>query len=177
MVPSGSIKNRFFGGQREQGKRYRLTAIGLIPVFLFVLFVALYIIPSFQDGIMEEKEQMTQEMVTVALKVLENYHNKEKADELQQDEAQRQAAKAIEGMTFGEEDLDYFWINDLHPTMIMHPFRPDLEGQDLGHFQDPDGVHLFEEFVRIAREKGSGFYSINGSIMMIQNGLSPSFLM
>jgi len=35
-------------------------------------------------------------------------------------------------MTFGPGDQDYFWINDLQPVMIMHPYSKSLEGENIG---------------------------------------------
>ncbi len=59
-------------------------------------------------------------------------------------------------MTFGPDRQDYFWINDYHPRMIMHPFRPDMEGQDLSGFEDPDGLRLFQAMVDTVQADGSG---------------------
>ena len=51
----------------------------------------------------------------------------------------------------------YIWINDIHPKMVMHPIKPSLNGKDLSDFKDPNGKHLFNEFVKVCREKGEGF--------------------
>ncbi|UMZ72617.1 methyl-accepting chemotaxis protein [Natranaerofaba carboxydovora] len=40
--------------------------------------------------------------------------------------------------------------------MIMHPFSPDLEGENVEDMEDPDGVYLFQEFVDVATEEGEG---------------------
>ena len=32
---------------------------------------------------------------------------------------------------------DYFWIIDMHPNMIMHPYRPELVDSDLNDYKDP----------------------------------------
>src|SRR5512146_2566858 len=52
---------------------------------------------------------------------------------------------------------DYFWINDLHPRMIMHPIKPELNGQDLTASKDPNGKHLFVEFADVVKRQGAGF--------------------
>jgi len=44
---------------------------------------------------------------------------------------------------------DYFWINDMHPRMVIHPYRTDLNGKDLSDYQDPNGKRVFVEFVNI----------------------------
>ncbi len=41
--------------------------------------------------------------------------------------------------------------------MIMHPYRPDLEGQDLSEYRDPNGKYLFAEMVTVVEEQGGGF--------------------
>ncbi|HWV64012.1 MAG TPA: methyl-accepting chemotaxis protein, partial [Oxalicibacterium sp.] len=52
---------------------------------------------------------------------------------------------------------EYFWINDMHPTMVMHPISPALEGKDLTENKDPTGKHLFVEFVKVVKADGAGF--------------------
>ncbi|UTW70494.1 cache domain-containing protein [Anaerobacillus sp. HL2] len=49
--------------------------------------------------------------------------------ELSQEEAQKQAMEVIKNIRYGDTSSDYFWINDMYPN-IMHPLRPDLDGQD-----------------------------------------------
>ncbi len=43
------------------------------------------------------------------------------------------------------------------PRVIMHPYRRDLEGKDLSDFQDTNGNHLFDEFVKTVRQQGAGY--------------------
>ena len=41
--------------------------------------------------------------------------------------------------------------------MIMHPYKPEMDGKDLSDNKDPNGKELFVEFARVAKEKGEGF--------------------
>ena len=34
---------------------------------------------------------------------------------------------------------DYYWINDMHPNMVMHPIKPEMNGNDLSAYKDPNG--------------------------------------
>ena len=70
---------------------------------------------------------------------------------------QKEARDIIGSLRFGAESKDYFWINDTHPTMVMHPVKPALDGKDLSGFKDPNGKFLFKEFVEVCRKKGEGF--------------------
>ena len=45
----------------------------------------------------------------------------------------------------------------MHPRMVMHPIRPELNGQDLTANKDPNGKQLFVEFVRTVQASGAGF--------------------
>ena len=80
-----------------------------------------------------------------------------KENGLSLEEKQKKAAGLIKALRYGPENKDYFWINDLHPTMVMHPYKPEMDGQDLTDNKDPNGKHLFIEFARVAKEKGEGF--------------------
>ena len=50
----------------------------------------------------------------------------------------------------------YFWINDREPKMIMHPLKPSLNGKNLSHLKDPNGVYLFNEMVNVTKTANSG---------------------
>lgn len=43
------------------------------------------------------------------------------------------------------------------PVMVVHPYRPDLDGTVLSNFTDPSGKKLFMEAVRIVKDKGEGY--------------------
>ena len=45
------------------------------------------------------------------------------------EEAKRRTIEAIRAMRY--DGSNYFWINDMHPTMVMHPMKPELDGKDL----------------------------------------------
>ena len=81
----------------------------------------------------------------------------EKENNLSLKQKKRKAAALIKALRYGPENKDYFWINDMHPTMVMHPYKPKLDGKDLSGFKDPNGKKLFVEFVNTCRENGEGF--------------------
>ena len=69
--------------------------------------------------------------------------------------AKADAARLIANLRYQKDD--YFWINDLHARMVMHPIRPDLNGKDLTAFKDPNGKALFVAFVDVVKAKGAGY--------------------
>lgn len=56
------------------------------------------------------------------------------------------------------DKVEYFWINDMSPKMIMHPIKPELDGKDLAGMKDPSGNALFVGFVDVVKKQGAGFY-------------------
>jgi methyl-accepting chemotaxis protein len=100
------------------------------------------------------KEEKTRHVVQAAFGVLEHFHRLETSGELPREEAQRQAAETIRGLRYAESE--YFWINDMHPTMVMHPINAKLNGQDLSGLKDPDGKFLFNDMVSLAGQQGGG---------------------
>jgi methyl-accepting chemotaxis protein len=69
--------------------------------------------------------------------------------------ARKTAASRISKLRYGNGD--YFWINDFGPRMIMHPAKPELDGQDLAETKDPNGKRLFVEAVNVVKAQGAGF--------------------
>lgn len=72
-------------------------------------------------------------------------------------ESQQQYAKSIiEKMRFGSDGKGYFWINDLHPRLVMHPFKPQDSGKDMSDY-DLNGKKVYKEFAKAAQAGGDGF--------------------
>ncbi|WP_298576880.1 methyl-accepting chemotaxis protein [uncultured Luteimonas sp.] len=128
-----------------------LTLLGVLAV-LVVMSLELV---SERRLLLAEKESATRGLVQTAVSLAGHYHARVQSGELTDDEARAGAMGAIKALRFGDDD--YFWINDMHPRMVMHPFKPEMDGTDLSGFADPNGVHLFVEAVERVRDGGGGF--------------------
>jgi methyl-accepting chemotaxis protein len=118
------------------------------------LLVSLLLV-SERTLIMQERQRGVQQAVESAHSLIGHFHAQAVAGKLT-DEAAKEAAKAaIKVLRYSGSE--YFWINDMHPTMVMHPFKPELDGTDLTNNKDPAGTPLFVEFTRTVKEHGSGF--------------------
>jgi len=62
--------------------------------------------------------------------------------------------KTISEMRYGNGD--YFWINDSHPTMVMHPIKPELNGKDLSDNKDAKGKKHFIEMTEVVKNNKDG---------------------
>ncbi|MDY6826080.1 MAG: cache domain-containing protein [Bacillota bacterium] len=137
-------------------ENFRLLLVILL-LLIFVISIYLFLVlPALHGDIYQEKEVFTSEMVESELAVLDHFNNLENQGILSGEEARERAALLIRSMRYGEEDLDYFWIIDYDATVIVHPFRPELEGTDVSDTEDESGFPLFREMIRIAQEEGAG---------------------
>jgi diguanylate cyclase (GGDEF)-like protein/PAS domain S-box-containing protein len=118
-----------------------------------------YIMPKTKDAVMERRREMIQDLASAAYSVIASYDAQAEAGVLTRTVAEARALSRLRMMRYGKEGKDYFWITSLDATMIMHPYRTDLVGQDLMDYQDPRGKRLFAEMVQVAKEKGAGFVS------------------
>lgn len=140
--------------------RQEALRIALAPLAAVVLFVAVVfglLLPGYHTALLERKKEMVRELTATAWNILNHYHTRAERGELPLREAQAAAVEEIRKLRYGPEGKDYFWINDMRPVIVMHPFRTDLEGHDVSGFADPGGKHLFMAFVDIVRQDGAGF--------------------
>ena len=133
----------------------------LLPTTIMILLLAgsifLYVLPSLRTAFMNYKKQTIFELTGAVINSLENLEKQVRDGALTAAEARRSARELVRSMRYGPENKDYFWINDTTPRMIMHPYLPELEGQDLSDYRDREGKHVFSEFVRVAGKSGGGF--------------------
>lgn len=108
-----------------------------------------------ETRIMAERQVATRAVVQTALGVLTYYGGEQEAGRMDEAQAQAAAIEAVGQLRYSGEE--YFWINDMTPTMIMHPMKPELDGTDLSQNADPDGTLLFVEFVSVVQAQGAGF--------------------
>jgi CBS domain-containing protein len=135
----------------------RTVLPALLAVVLFSGVVFFYLLPSFSRAIMDQKRLMIRELTESAWNILARFEAEERAGRLSRGEAQTAAIEQVRSLHYGQQSKDYFWINDLHPRMIVHPYRPDLEGGDLSDHADPHGKLIFVEMARVVAAEGAGY--------------------
>ncbi|NEI33550.1 HAMP domain-containing protein [Rhizobium leguminosarum] len=109
---------------------------------------------SYSELEAERKAGLAQ-MDATALGIFDKYYKMEQAGTMTREQAQAAAKDVIGAMRYGADG--YFWINDMHPTMVMHTIKPQLDGTDISQMKDPTGKFLFVEFVNKVKKDGKGF--------------------
>lgn len=129
----------------------------ILAITLFIISFYVIIIPSFEKNMMESKKEMINELTNSAWSLVDEYYNEYRAGTIGREEAMKLAASRVGKMRYGDEKKDYFWITDMRPFMVMHPYRQELNGTDLSGYQDPQGKRLFVDAAEIVSKNGEGY--------------------
>ncbi len=130
-------------------KRLWLQTIFMIGISTVFVLGLLYQFSSFMGrySIRDLKN-----ITVIPYKIIEEYHEKALKGELSEEEAKRQAKALISTLRWGADEKNYFWINSDDPgniKMIMHPYKPQLDGKDITNLKDKKGNYLFQDMVKI----------------------------
>ena len=137
----------------------------LLVSFLLFSTVPLFILGSYasinlRDTIYNEKKDSLTRAIDIAYSIVQNYYNQYKNGIYNESFAQNQSLVTLKVLRYGPIDKDYFWVHEevnSKPVMVMHPFTPQLIGQDLSNYKDPNGVYIFNEMYNFFNAHVSGF--------------------
>lgn len=129
----------------------------ILVVVIFVLSFSVIFIPMVERGFMDRKKEMIMELTNSAWSIIDEYYHETERGNLSLEVAKDMAINKIRSLRYGDEAKDYFWITNMHPEMIMHPYRPELDGTDVSNYTDPEGTMLFMEAVNTVRKSGDGY--------------------
>ena len=122
-----------------------------------IAIVAACFLVSERKLILEERGHGVRQAVEVASGVVERYRQAAVGGRMAEAEAKRAALAELKALRYSGSE--YFWVNDMEPRMLMHPAKPELDGQALGTMADPNGLRLFVAMVDVVRKDGAGFVS------------------
>jgi len=134
-----------------QAKALLISIVFLAPMLVLLAWMMM----SQTDQAMQNRMNATRQHVEVAHGVLLWAQAREASGELTTQAAQNIAKQAISKMRY--DGIEYFWINDMTPAVIMHPIKPELDGKDVSGTKDPNGFALFVGFADMVRKNGQGF--------------------
>jgi len=132
-------------------KLWIFSGVALICLAAYMLFSAL----SLRTTLDNEKQLKTRHVVEVAHGVVQHFQRMAQQGTMTEESAKAAAVAALKSLRY--EESDYFWINDMNPVMIMHPYKPELDGKSLSDYQDPQGKRIFVEFADVVKKQNAGF--------------------
>jgi methyl-accepting chemotaxis protein len=107
------------------------------------------------SSLLQQKQIELQHLGELALGIVKEEHAAAQKGDVPAADAQKRAMARVAALRYGSND--YYWINDMHPKMVMHPIKPEMNGNDLSTYKDPNGKFLFVDFVDTVKKSGAGF--------------------
>ncbi|MGM0654573.1 MAG: cache domain-containing protein [Thermodesulfobacteriota bacterium] len=135
----------------------RIAVPALLTIFLYVITMFMLFLPRIEQSFINRKKEMIYELTETVWSLIDNYHERELSGELTRADAQHRAILRISNLRYGPEKKDYFWINDMTPQFIMHPYRLDVVNKDIKDIRDSSLKNLLLRFNEVVAEKGAGY--------------------
>ncbi|MBT3301165.1 MAG: CBS domain-containing protein [Bacteroidetes bacterium] len=130
----------------------------IIAIILFIVTIYAFIIPTFEKNMLGSKKEMIKELTNTAWSIVNEFQLEYSDSLISLETAKAFAAAKVKNMRYGNDQKDYFWITDMQPLMVMHPYREELNNQDLKNYQDPQGKRVFIEAVSIVKRSNEGYF-------------------
>jgi methyl-accepting chemotaxis protein len=140
-----------FGPRSIVGRIALLNALAITCL----IGVASYQLVGYRDGLWADRRHELTTLVEAASSIVNSEYSAAQSGQETVEAAQANAEKQLARLRYGAGD--YVWINDMQPRMVMHPIKPEMNGQDLSDYKDPNGKTLFVEMTDAVRQSGSGF--------------------
>ncbi|MGJ4926948.1 cache domain-containing protein [Bradyrhizobium sp. HKCCYLS2038] len=109
---------------------------------------------NLDTALKDQRQSELTHLTETALSIAREEYDSIARDKVAPEAAQKKAAERIGKLRYGNGD--YFWINDMAPKMVMHPIKPELNGQGLADNKDPNGKRLFMEMVDVVKRQKAG---------------------
>ena len=141
----------------------------LLFVFLTIILVATTVVTRaifalndstehhieyFTDAAYKNKEMSLRNNVSMAKNTIKSFYDKIQTEGLSEAKAKELALDYIKNTRYA--DQNYYWVKDLDTKMLMHPISLSLNGTNVANIQDVNGKYIFQEMVKLSKEKGSG---------------------
>lgn len=135
----------------------KIIAPAVCAILLFVSTLYCVIIPKYSESLEKQKRENLKDQIHLTWGILDYYHNQEKKKVLTRDQAQKNAVLNIRNLRYGSQEKDYFWIHTDKAMLLLHPYRIDLEGNDVSGLVDPEGTYFIQKFIEICSKNDEGY--------------------
>ena len=124
--------------------------------FLGMVAIVAYAGHELSTRLTEERTEQTRRIVEVAHSLVAEFSGRAQRGEMTVQDAKKQAMRAVSALRY--DNSQYFWINDMDGTMLMHPTVPKLNDTNILAIRDAQGVEIFKDMISIVAANGGGRY-------------------
>src|SRR5579883_807427 len=107
----------------------RKLGVMLVIGIAAIAALAILAVRNERGVMLDDRIAATQHLVETAHSIAVMQYERAQHGELSDEAARTLAMNEIKALRYGSND--YFWINDLQPRMLMHPFKPEMVGKNL----------------------------------------------
>ena len=132
------------------------TRLGFLAATLGLGAVALAAVGLFslRARMLDESARRVRHLVDAAYSLVDALEARAAAGTMTRDAAQEEAKAQLRALRY--DDKEYFWVNDMTPRVVMHPIKPELEGQDVSGVTDPTGKKVYMAILDAVKDGGRG---------------------
>ena len=134
-------------------KKFLIISAVMLCAIIGVVTILLSSLRSTQE---ESSRERVQSIVEVAIGTIKDFEARTAKGEMTLDAARQAARNAVRAMRYDGDE--YLFVTDLESRIEVHGGQPQIEGQNLGGFKDPNGIPFAQLLVEAAR-KGGGYVS------------------
>jgi methyl-accepting chemotaxis protein len=135
----------------------KVLALSLLPVGLFILFFAAYVLPTLRQTVMASKQEGVRQVVDLAITMLEAQEAKVRTGVQPLEATQARAMEVIESLRY--DQTNYLWVQAPGPRIVLHPIRKEWAGKATDDLGDPALAKLFRDLERTAQTSGGAFHA------------------
>ena len=151
----------------------KMASAGLTIIILFLAFILLYFIPNYKKTALEQKKEKLKDITEIAVNTAKFYYKSAQSGEMDEEDAKKLAMDQIKTFRYGDNNKEYFWINDFEHVIIMHSAKPSLDNTNQKKLKDINNVYVFSEFVKVCKKNGSGFVNYHWSLPNNKDIIAP----
>ncbi len=120
---------------------------------LMIIATCAYNLNEQRKASYKEREQKLSAQVETTTNLVKYFYSKR--SELGEEQAQTLALQAINKIRY--DKTNYFWVVSPDLIVLLHPMKPQLNGNDVRNNVDGAGKHFWREMATIARTTSKGF--------------------
>ncbi len=128
----------------------------IIFAVLCIVTTTYFYIHDKRETLIEDRKHELEVLVKSTRSLVKSYHEQYRRGELSEIEAKQAAIKAVDILRFSESG--YFMLVDPQGTMINHPIKKSMNGQDIRGLKDVNGKLFMIDAIETAQQPGGGFH-------------------
>lgn len=145
--------------------RKKVNFLGLFIILLFSGILFVKVLPLLEAGKLEERRGKLRAVVNSVVSLVDHYERGLRKQSWKTDptepktmeEAKALIIKNLRHMRY--DKTEYFFILDGKGKMVMHPLKPELEGQYMMDTKGPKGETIFHDLVLNSQRDSEAFVS------------------